>query len=304
MTATFPIERLPYDCLSDIFTHACISHPNRANNYLHWPKELVALQLAHLCSHWRKVLLSDTAIWSTFEYIHEPPYTQASIDCLLLYLTRSGNHILSFTIQDHKDQDPDFIVPDSRQSEFMQILCSEAYRWKRVSFTTKAPFFPASPIVVVPFLPHLECLTLMHKEKVRRPRRDFFMNAPALHSVEVQQYRKKKKTTFPTPWDRSLTSHEMYGSFILRAIHILSSCHNLRNLDFWNPFVDFTGPIPAPTVLNGVQSLVIAVMASSAVIPLFRFPDVISLTFKGMGRTVSPGMELILLLSLPRMPQF
>ncbi|KAK0441197.1 uncharacterized protein EV420DRAFT_1650112 [Desarmillaria tabescens] len=115
MTTNSPIQRLPYDCLSEIFAHACKSPFDAAGSYLNWPQEIIALHLTDVCSHWRNALFSNTALWSTFEYIHEPPHIQASIDCLNLYLTRSGNHVLSFTIHGHKDQDSDYIVPDSRQ---------------------------------------------------------------------------------------------------------------------------------------------------------------------------------------------
>ncbi|KAK0441201.1 uncharacterized protein EV420DRAFT_1485665 [Desarmillaria tabescens] len=277
MTTTSPIERLPYDCLSEMFAHACKSPFDAARSYLNWPHRIIALRLTGVCSHWRKALLSNTALWSTFEYIHEPPYTQASIDCLQLYLARSGNHVLSFTIHDHKDQDPDFIVPDSQQSEFMQIICAEAHRWKRANFNTKAPEFDASAGT-------------------------FSMNAPALRSVEVQLH-KAKKNNFSLPWGQITDLKLFPESSISRATHILPLCRNLRRLELWNHLVDFTGPIPAPTVVNGVESLVIAAMASPSVIPFFVFPDVVSLTINGAGRTISPGRELISFLSLPCAPQ-
>ncbi|PBK94244.1 hypothetical protein ARMGADRAFT_1098920 [Armillaria gallica] len=274
----------------------------RADNYLNWPQELIALRLPQVCSHWREVLLLNTALWSTFEYIHEPPYTQASIDCLHLYLNRSGNYSLSFSIHDHEDQYPEYIIPDSRQSEFMRVLCTESHRWKRATFSTKTPFFPASPGAVAPSLPRLEHLTLRYREKVRRQRRDLFMNAPALRSVEVQLH-KAKKNNFSLPWEQIADLTLFYHSSISRAIHILPSCINLLKLKFSDPIMDFTGPRPAPTVLNGVQSLVIAATASSDIIPVFCLPDLVSLTINGLGRTVSPGRELISFLSLPRAPQ-
>ncbi|PBK68074.1 hypothetical protein ARMSODRAFT_1085688 [Armillaria solidipes] len=302
MTPISPINRLPYDCLSEIFTHACASRPYAAENYLNWPKHMIALQLARVCSHWRKVLLSNTGLWSKLEFIHEPPYTQATIDCLHLYLTNSGNHSLTFIIQDSDFQDPEYIVPDSRQSEFMRVLCIEAHRWKRATFSTKSPFFPAPPGAVAPSLLRLERLTLCYREKVRRQRRDFFMNAPALRSVGVQLH-KAKKNNFSLPWEQISDLTLLYHSSISRAIHILPSCSKLQKLKFSDPLMDFTGPSPSPTVLNGVQSLVIVAMASSDIIPLFCFPDLVSLTINGLGRTVSPGRELLSLLSLPRAPQ-
>ncbi|KAK0220813.1 hypothetical protein EDD85DRAFT_1028674 [Armillaria nabsnona] len=303
MTPVPPINRLPYDCLSEIFIHACESRPYAADNYLNWPRHMIALRLARVCSHWRQVLLSNTGLWSKLEFIHEPPYTQATIDCLHLYLANSGNHSLTFVIQDSDIQDPKYVVPDSRQSEFMRVLCTEAHRWKRATFSTKAPFFPASPGAVAPSLPRLERLTLCYREKVRRQRRDFFMNAPALHSVEVQLH-KAKKNNFSLPWEHISDLTLLYHSSISRAIHILPSCNKLQKLEFSDPLMDFTGPRPAPTVLNGVESLTIAATACSNIFPLFRFPDVASLTLlKGIYRRVYPGKDLLSFLSLSRAPQ-
>ncbi|SJL15830.1 uncharacterized protein ARMOST_19335 [Armillaria ostoyae] len=303
MTPISPINHLPYDCLSEIFAHACASRPYAAENYLNWPKHMIALQLVRVCSHWRKVLLSNTGLWSKLEFIHEPPYTQASVDCLHLYLANSGNHSLTFVIQDSDLQDPEYIVPDPRQSEFMRVLCTEVHRWKRATFSTKAPFFPASPGAVAPSLPRLERLTLCYREKVRRQHRDFFMNAPALRSVEVQLH-KAKKNNFSLPWEQISDLTLLYHSSISRAIYILPSCKNLQKLEFSDPLMDFTGPSPAPTVLNGVQSLAIAATAFSDIFPLFCFPDVVSLTLlKGACRRVYPGKDLLSFLSLPRAPQ-
>ncbi|KAK0214352.1 hypothetical protein IW262DRAFT_1514421 [Armillaria fumosa] len=185
----------------------------------------------------------------------------------------------------------------------MRILCMETRRWKRATFFTKVPFFPASPGAVAPSLPRLERLYVCYRENVRRQRRDFFMDAPALRSVNVQLH-KAKKNNFSLPWEQISDLTLLYDSSISRAMHILPTCKILQKLEFLDPIMDFTaGPRPAPTVLNGVESLVIAAMASSDIIPLFSFPDLVSLTINGLHRTVSPGRELKSFLSLPRAPQ-
>ncbi|KAK0479005.1 hypothetical protein EDD18DRAFT_1468850 [Armillaria luteobubalina] len=302
MTLIPPINHLPYDCLSEIFAHACSSHPHRAEIYLNWPQNLITLRLPQVCSHWRKVLLLNTALWSTFTYIHEPPYTQASIDCLHLYLARSCNHSLSFSIHDDENQHPEYIFPDSRQSEFMRVLCMETHRWKEATFFTKVPFFLASPGAGAPSLPRLERLCLCYRKKIRRQRRDFFMDAPALRSVNIQLH-KTKKNNFSLPWEQLSDLTLLYDSSISRAMHILPFCKILQKLEFFCPLMDFTGPRPTPTVLNGVELLVIAAAASSDIIPLFSFPDLVSLTINGRNRTISPGRELTSFLSLPCAPQ-
>ncbi|KAK0481986.1 hypothetical protein EDD18DRAFT_1467987 [Armillaria luteobubalina] len=293
MTPIPPINRLPYDCLSEIFAHACSPHPHRAENYLNWPQNLITLRLPQVCSHWRKVLLLNTALWLTFPYIHEPPYTQASIDCLHLYLARSCNHSLSFSIHDDENQHPEYIFPDSRQSEFMRVLCMETHRWKEATFFTKVPFFPASPGAGAPCLPRLERLCLCYREKIRRQRRDFFMDAPALRSVNTQLH-KAKKNNFSLPWEQLSDLTLLYDSSISQ-IGVFLTLDGL----YWPP----SHPRPTPTVLNGVELLVIAAAASSDIIPLFSFPDLVSLTINGRNRTISPGRELTSFLSLPCVPQ-
>lgn len=185
----------------------------------------------------------------------------------------------------------------------MQALCTEAHWWKQATFFTKALFFPASPGAVAPSLPRLERLTLHYQEKVHRQRHNFFMNAPALHSVEVQLH-KAKKNNYSLPWEQISDLTLLYHSSISRAIHVLPSCNKLQKLEFSDPIMDFTGPCPIPTVLNRVESLAIATTASSYIFPLFIFPDIISLTLlKGACRRVYPGKDLISFLSLPCTPQ-
>ncbi|KAK0441198.1 uncharacterized protein EV420DRAFT_1485663 [Desarmillaria tabescens] len=139
----------------------------------------------------------------------------------------------------------------------------------------------------------------MYWERIRRQRRDFFHECPSFALRRGSASQGKKEQLLP-PLGQ-ITDLKLFSkSSISWATHILPLCRNLWRLELWNHLVDFTGPTPTPTVVNGVESLVIAAMASPNVIPFFHFPDVVSLTIKGAGHTISPGRELISFLSLPR----
>ncbi|KDQ62756.1 hypothetical protein JAAARDRAFT_149868, partial [Jaapia argillacea MUCL 33604] len=85
-----PIRRLPPEILSKIFAHAL--HPG----FVHPLRNCLPVLLTHVCSYWRQIALSTSALWASLVV---SPYDDEEIvrmrPILESFLTRSGTAPLS-----------------------------------------------------------------------------------------------------------------------------------------------------------------------------------------------------------------
>ncbi|RDB22218.1 hypothetical protein Hypma_010700 [Hypsizygus marmoreus] len=123
------IARLPVELLCEIFAH-CLPFGRHGDQYPIPRIEDAPMLLCHVCSHWRQVALSFTALWSSFSgrcsysYRNRNPErnvrvaTQALVK---LWLERSHPHPISTEFDSS-------MLPAVRQ-----LLFVNAYRWDSLS---------------------------------------------------------------------------------------------------------------------------------------------------------------------------
>ncbi|RDB22120.1 hypothetical protein Hypma_010712 [Hypsizygus marmoreus] len=124
------ITRLPVELLCEIFIHCIpLSQPGDKNPV---PRiEDAPMLLCHVCSHWRRIALSFTALWSSFSgqccgtYRNPTPERNARVatEALVqLWLERSHPHPISIDF-------PVSILPAVKR-----LLFANVHRWESVTF--------------------------------------------------------------------------------------------------------------------------------------------------------------------------
>ncbi|PBK85252.1 hypothetical protein ARMGADRAFT_1087703 [Armillaria gallica] len=95
-----PIRHLLNETLTEIVLHT-IDSPGSDDSglteTLNSSSSLTAITIGIVCSRWRSIALSTKALWTTFTFGIMEKYEGSTMECLELYLSRSGNAPISFT---------------------------------------------------------------------------------------------------------------------------------------------------------------------------------------------------------------
>jgi hypothetical protein len=129
-TLVSPIQRLPYEILSDIFI---LSIPDNLQEG--WRSKTHNFQCAvmlpgSICRHWRDVALSTPRLWSSISLQLDHSTVDAHVKLTQVWLSRSGKHPLSLQLDGrwYGFHDPFAIHP------VLGVITPHAERWQHVDF--------------------------------------------------------------------------------------------------------------------------------------------------------------------------
>lgn len=251
-----PIRRLPNETLTEIFLHTIDSpgsDDSGLTDTLNSPSSLTAITIGVVCSRWRSIALSTKALWATFTFGIMQQYEGSTMECLELYLSRSGNAPISFTAGDGDwrfDDDAGLHEGLTRICPIMRRLCEEAHRWKEAVLLSEDIILP--PSTAGP-LRNLKALTVHERDRLPPDLQNkaYFADAPELRSLSIE-FSPLPGHELTIPWSQLTDLTLIRRSSVAPLASILPKCtqlHTLRLEDSSGTYgghpLAFISPLPA-----------------------------------------------------------
>jgi hypothetical protein len=239
-----PIRRLPWEIVAEIFAHAVY---NEAGSFARVNSLEPPLLLAQICSAWRTVALSTTALWSSLSLTvveNIRPETAANLLSLVqIWNLRSGTRPLciSFSVVPRARSFSCYRAGDGLETaipgitRLVEHLVAQSARWRRVRLQVPIALLPALLPPNLKSFPLLENLYLRlsrtHQAHVGMdwtPVVDF-PPAPALRTLSLA-WLPHLQPLLPIHWHQLLELDLDIGvrATTLGILEILRQCHQLR----------------------------------------------------------------------------
>ncbi|KAJ3998312.1 hypothetical protein F5050DRAFT_1745313 [Lentinula boryana] len=231
------IHSLPNEILCQIFLFVVSRNPGEYS--------VSELELSYVCSRWNAVALSLPSLWSSICVLaHEDSESEAVRRLTELYLGRSGTGPL------------DLFLHIREASSLMDLLCTQAYRWRRFHLVTKAH----RNFLDLGFteLSSLESLSLALDDQFpidASSKGRMWFNAPRLHTLSLDMTIFELEQ-FELPWHQ--LRHLRMEYLNLDQMHkILCLCTSVVTATFISCANDFSFRDPVPYTCLFLSSLTI-----------------------------------------------
>jgi F-box-like len=125
-----PIQRLPYDILSDIFILSIPDNLQEGWRYTTRSFQCSVMLPGSICRHWRDVAISTPRLWSSISLQLNRSTVDAHVNLTQMWLSRSGQHPLSLQLDGrwYGFDDPLAIHP------VLDVVNRHAERWQHIDF--------------------------------------------------------------------------------------------------------------------------------------------------------------------------
>ncbi|KAJ3987670.1 hypothetical protein F5890DRAFT_739607 [Lentinula detonsa] len=231
------IYSLPNEILCQIFLFVVSRNPGEYS--------VSELQLSYVCSRWNAVALSLPSLWSSICVLaHEDSESEAVRRLTELYLGRSGTEPL------------DLFLHIREASSLMELLCTQAYRWRHFHLVTKAH----RNFLDLGFaeLSSLESLSIALDDQLpfdTSSKSRMWFNTPRLHTLSLDMTIFELEQ-FELPWHqlRHLTMEYLNLDQMHKAICL---CISVVTATFTSCANDFSFRDPAPYTCLFLSSLTI-----------------------------------------------
>ncbi|KAF9075607.1 hypothetical protein BDP27DRAFT_1257377 [Rhodocollybia butyracea] len=234
-----PIRRLPSEILNLIFTHFSCNPDVQNNTYItdYDGVSLPGYSLMAVCSHWRNIALSCTALWrkiwigATLYNTEEALNKLARLAAPLKWCLDHAGETIEISFRAYIDGE-DTPVPEP---EFMRILFAQPGRWRHLDLTlinfTNLDNFPSFAALKNCALTSLKSLQFSFDHEVEF---DIFCNAPQLTQLTLGTLPAatvERKEIFP--WGQIKTLELLFDHYpnyeLFRA---LAFCPGLESLSY------------------------------------------------------------------------
>lgn len=263
-----PIRKLPNEVLMHVFDFVSqdnlfLGQPDLCYYSNLWPNyeesitPMPALVLSSICSRWRRISLSYSALWSRMSVMIDMNTPDSQFSSMLtttlkLYIDRSGTSLLRLRI----DTGTKYVYHQVTHSA-LSLLGQHSRRWQHLTFIgqnylSREIFSLPADVHDFPVLDELEF------DDTTTGSLDIFGHAPKLRSLVVQSKAASTSSSTVFPW-RQLTSLDIACECDEKLWSVLDRCPDLISLQlsFWD--IDDIVLPDAPAVFRSLKSFSVVI---------------------------------------------
>ena len=292
-----PIRRLPNETLAEIFIYCLpwFSKKKKVDKRSSFHQDQAPLLLGQICSRWRAIVLSTQELWSFIQIEFGKRTLQHDVECMSVWLERSGTYPLSFILGERNDSV--FSDVEWHGPSMVETILPTSNRWQHMEIHgLRDTIIGLSP--VRDKLPLLQSISVrMYDPNFQGIICDAFELAPALRTVYLGYG--TVPSFFMFPWAH-LVEFSSHGDPVWpeTCLQLLRYCPNLTSCAFWT-LVDLPIESSNPP-LQHRQLLNFHIPPESNIGGFFdclTLPALHSVRLEPIGSTDWPGPQFLDLLS-------